>query len=489
MEKILPQTEIVFASKKSAISKAISRNVRNKQLRKLAPRIYTSNMRDPKKYILANNLYLILGFLFPNAVLSHRTALEGGVPADGNIILTYKYTKNIKLPGLTVRLLKGSGHLSGDTVFVNDLYLASRPRAFLENMQLSRKRSTISKSLSRQEIEKRLEKLCAIHGSVELNKLRDQAKTLSKKLNMQHEFRALDKLISAILGTHDVTTLTTEAARLRAQGKPYDSVRIELFAKLLGALKTQPLPCLHQKTPTGKTLRNLAFFEAYFSNYIEGTEFEINEAADIVFKHKIIPHRNQDAHDINSTYRIVSSNKEMRTTPVNAAEFIEILKTRHAALMAKRQDKSPGHFKEVINRAGNTTFVYPELVVGTCIKGFEMYQTLDPGIARAAFMMFMVAEIHPFVDGNGRIARIMMNAELVAANENRIIIPTVYREDYLLALRKLSRQQDSTAYLHILNRAQQFTASIDFRDYDTALDMLNKSNAFMEPSEGKLRIY
>ena len=29
-------------------------------------------------------------------------------------------------------------------------------------------------------------------------------------------------------------------------------------------------------------------------------------------------------------------------------------------------------------------------------------------------MMFLVSEVHPFVDGNGRIARIMMNAELVA---------------------------------------------------------------------------
>ena len=32
-------------------------------------------------------------------------------------------------------------------------------------------------------------------------------------------------------------------------------------------------------------------------------------------------------------------------------------------------------------------------------------------------MMFLVSEVHPFADGNGRAARIMMNAELVAAGE------------------------------------------------------------------------
>ncbi|WP_286145042.1 Fic family protein [Bacteroides caecimuris] len=51
----------------------------------------------------------------------------------------------------------------------------------------------------------------------------------------------------------------------------------------------------------------------------------------------------------------------------------------------------------------------------------------DP-FARAIFMMFMISEVHPFNDGNGRIARVMMNAELVRADQSRIIIPTVFRE-------------------------------------------------------------
>src|SRR5260370_7144152 len=49
-----------------------------------------------------------------------------------------------------------------------------------------------------------------------------------------------------------------------------------------------------------------AFFDAYFSNYIEGTEFEVDEAVGIVFEHRIPAQRPKDAHDILCTYRLLS---------------------------------------------------------------------------------------------------------------------------------------------------------------------------------------
>ena len=61
----------------------------------------------------------------------------------------------------------------------------------------------------------------------------------------------------------------------------------------------------------------------------------------------------------------------------------------------------------------------------------------ESNFQRAIFMMFLVAEVHPFSDGNGRLSRIMMNAELVSAGEQRIIVPTIYRANYLAALTRL----------------------------------------------------
>jgi Fic family protein len=46
--------------------------------------------------------------------------------------------------------------------------------------------------------------------------------------------------------------------------------------------------------------------------------------------------------------------------------------------------------------------------------------------------MFLVAEVHAFSDGNGRLSRAMMNAELVSAGEQRIIVPPVYRANIWL---------------------------------------------------------
>ena len=65
-------------------------------------------------------------------------------------------------------------------------------------------------------------------------------------------------------------------------------------------------------------------------------------------------------------------------------------------------------------------------------------------------MMFMIIEVHPFLDVNGRIARIMMNAELDTKGLSNIIIPIVYREDYTGSLKKLTKLRDRDAYISML---------------------------------------
>ena len=99
-----------------------------------------------------------------------------------------------------------------------------------------------------------------------------------------------------------------------------------------------------------------------------------------------------------------------------------------------------------------------------------------------------VLRVQPFNDGNGRIARVMMNAELVAAGLRRIIIPTVLRDDYLGALRALSRRGDPAAYLRMLDHAQRFSMSVDFSDFASARRTLEAANAFKDPGEALLII-
>ena len=235
-----------------------------------------------------------------------------------------------------------------------------------------------------------------------------------------------------------------------------------------------------------RAFRNFAFFESYFSNYIEGTVFGLEEARQIVESGLPLPARNEDSHDILSTYRLVSERREMSILPHAADELIQLLKVRHHLLLHARPKLHPGLFKEQNNQAGNTVFVDKELVQGTLARGFEIYNALNHPFKRAAFMLFLINEVHPFLDGNGRVARIMMNAELVAANQAKVLIPTVFRDDYLGVLRQLTRRSQTGPYFRMLRRIYDFSLGIRGEDIDSMQQQLEKGNAFLEPGEGKL---
>src|SRR3546814_12896837 len=103
-----------------------------------------------------------------------------------------------------------------------------------------------------------------------------------------------------------------------------------------------------------------------------------------------------------------------------------------------------------------TLFVAPDLVEGTLGRGYDLCQALGDPLHRSIYMMALVSEVHPFADGNGRIARIMMNAELVAGGEERIIIPTDYRTDYLTALKAFKHNARIEPLLRMLSVAQGY---------------------------------
>ncbi len=490
MENILPihLQEVVFSSRDSKISRQISKLVKAGLLRKISARIYSPNFTDSPETIVRRNLYAILGKLYPGSVLSHRSALEFQPSTTGYIFITYSYTKKIYLPGLTLRFIEGHGPLDGDNSLSGKLFASQLERALLENLQVSRQSGPESKTLTLPEIENRLEQVIRVKGEIGLNELRDKAKLISDKINMKIEFIKLNKLISALLSTHPSNILSSPLAVARAFGNPYDPARLILFEKLFIELQQQEFKNLLEKNTTSQSFRNFAFFEAYFSNYIEGTEFDLNDAKQIIETEIPMPNRNEDSHDVLGTYKLVSNRDEMNIIPTNPEQLLEILLYRHKVLLSARKSKNPGAFKDKNNRAGEIHFVDQTLVKGTLIKGFEFYQALTHPFARAAFIMFLISEVHPFLDGNGRIARVMMNAELVKQGQVKIIIPTVYRDDYIGAIRKLTRLYDPKAYVKMLLLAHDFSASLFGDDIFAMEKQLEKSNAFKDYNQAKLKI-
>jgi len=140
------------------------------------------------------------------------------------------------------------------------------------------------------------------------------------------------------------------------------------------------------------------------------------------------------------------------------------------------------------NQPGATLSVQPELVEGTPRAGWSYCASLPTGFARAVFMMFLVTELHPFSHGSGRTARLMMNAELTAADLCRFIVPISYREDYLGALRALSRGGNPGPLGRSVSRILRWVGGVDWSSTGSAQSDLEAARAFDDGVDARLRI-
>jgi hypothetical protein len=480
--------ELVFADAQT--SKRYQREVAARRMRRLIRGVYTPNREDSPDIIIQRNRPDIIAKLFPNTVVSHRSAFEIGAGVQPHVWLTGNFAKEraIRLPGLTIHVLPGRGPLPGDIRFKN-FHIAGQARSFLENLSPSRGPEEQRKTLPRAALERRLADTMVSRGESHLNRIRDDAKALAPKLGLAREFAELDALIGALLGSRPDSSISDKSNIRRARAKPYDVDRLRLLEKLALHLRDvqtpdfRPIPDIRRNVDV---LHTFAFMEAYFSNFIEGTRFEVDVARKVVFEGLVVPRRKDDTHDVLNTYRVVVDTHEMSRVPQSPGQLLELLKARHRAILEHRTDKNPGVWKDLPNVAGNTRFVEPALVEGTLIQAFDLYKALPYALARGIFMQIAVSEVHPFTDGNGRLSRVMMNAELTRANECRIIIPTAYRDDYITALKAFSQTRETDPVLRMFERAQAFTGSMDYANYDAAKATFGVANAFLEPNEGKL---
>lgn len=461
------------------------------RLRRLYAGIYTSNLDAPLESIVQRHWLSIVGHLLPGGVISHRSAFDAS-PIDGQLVITRGRTRRaVALPGLRIEVIAGpkpkAGTGTARDMPIGALFLASEPRRFLENFVRGRGWST--RILTQPELEAQLERILTIRGERSLNDLRDSARSLAARApQWRKPYERLNGIVGALLGTHAKRKLASKQALARAAGRPYDVDRITLFDNLFAALGKAILAPHPDPAPRGAALENFAFFEAYFSNYIEGTTFTVAEAESIVFDGRIVANRSADTHDVLGTFA-AASRAPWRNAPARTAdEFLAWLKNVNALIMQRRPDTLPGQWKERINQAGSTLFVLPELVPGTLREGFKRIGALADPVARALMTMFVVAEVHPFVDGNGRTARIAMNAVLSAAKQCRIIVPTVFREDYLMPLKALSNHRETEPYIRAMARVHTWTAALDWSASRPALrDALMRIHAFEDdPQRFKL---
>lgn len=460
---------------------ALARGQREGRYVKVAKGVYSADTATPVDVIVAANLWRIVATFCPDAVLVDRTAALGGRADRGVVsIATDARSTDLDLPGVRILVRPRVAHAT-DLPWPEGLRMAAPARALVDNLAPSRGRGgRPGRTLAAGELEDWLAAKRISYGEVRYRQLETSACGIAAELG--HDPERVRALFATVEGRASAPTVRGDLARAALQGSAWDARRLDLLAACAEHLAGVTVPSLPAPAEDGE----LPFYEAYFSNFIEGTEFTVPDAREIVETQVPPARRAPDGHDLLGTYRCVVDPIGRATTAEDPGEVVGLLRTRHQTLMAGRPEVGPGTFKERANRAGGTEFVRPELVLGTLLRAFERTAVLPPGFPRALYAMLVVAEVHPFADGNGRAARLMMNAELSAVGQCRIVIPTVLRNDYIAALRRFSNHGgDVGGVLDVLELAWRWTAAMPWGDRAAADGQMSATGAVLDPLDAE----
>ncbi|MEX2607940.1 MAG: Fic family protein [Kiritimatiellia bacterium] len=176
--------------------------------------------------------------------------------------------------------------------------------------------------------------------------------------------------------------------------------------------------------------------EATESSKIEDTQTEMEEA--VLPEDEILEERRDDWREVNNYIQAMGTAIEkLKELPFSN----RLLREAHATLLdgARGEHKTPGEFRRSQNWIGgsnleNARFVPPmaedvPALMGDLEKFAHNKDLHLPPLLKVALMHYQFETIHPFLDGNGRIGRLMVPLYLVA--EGILKKPVLYLSDYL----------------------------------------------------------
>ncbi|MDR1042689.1 MAG: Fic family protein [Clostridiales Family XIII bacterium] len=175
--------------------------------------------------------------------------------------------------------------------------------------------------------------------------------------------------------------------------------------------------------------------EALMSSQIEGTQATLEDVLDPAIGENV----NRDVADvinyIKATEYAISRLAELPLCN-------RLIRETHAVLMAgaRGHEKSPGEFRTSQNWIGgqgstlkNARYIPPSPQdMEASVSDLEKYMNADDGLdalIRAALIHYQFETIHPFLDGNGRIGRLLITLFLM--NKKALAKPVLYISYYL----------------------------------------------------------